>query len=167
MLKKIKKKIRQGYILKSLASNHPNKTFPISGSIKSAGIIVADNKTANFDMSGFFSNAHVQTLFISNKKRPKLNTDQKLYISDLNFWGLPKSNSIQWFVSNPFDILIDLTDINTDFIEYICAKSAAMFKVTKNKNSKAFDLIIQQEKLSDTNFFNEINKAITSFNSKK
>lgn len=167
MLASIKKKTRRKLISKVYAGKTNGKAFPTLSSIKSVGIIANegfDHKLAKF---GFLCAVNSNILLITNEIRPKNHTDEKLYVSDLNFWGLPKPHVIDWFVSKPFDILIDMTSNNTDFIEYICAKSVAKFKVAKNKSAKAYELIIQQAGLSDTGFINEIENAIKGFNSTK
>lgn len=63
---------------------------------------------------------------------------------DLNWYGKPKSNYVSDFCKTDFDILIDVSLLDTFQTKYIAAFSKAKFKVGKDgENSKTiFDLMI-------------------------
>ncbi len=67
--------------------------------------------------------------------------------NDLNFFFLPKSNSILDFIEKPFDMLIDLSTDNNFPLHFISNLSKAKFKIGKfNANSSCFDVMIDISK---------------------
>ena len=87
-----------------------------------------------------------------------------LYLSDKNFWGLPKKKYIKPFINETFDILIDLSDGTNQAIEYICAQSLAGLKTGTNPNSRVYDLIINQNTKNSKIFIDELEQTLNNLN---
>ena len=63
---------------------------------------------------------------------------------DLNWYRIPQGNTVQNFVAEEYEILIDLTLEDRLPIQYIMAKSRARFKVGRwsESNKKILDMMI-------------------------
>ncbi len=88
--------------------------------------------------------------FVKNKKDiqkflPKLSFD---YFSekDINIWGVPHNNYINDFIKEEFDILIDLSNLESIALKYIAGASAAKMKVGDNRSysSAFYDIILSK-----------------------
>jgi hypothetical protein len=165
MIKWVKQKMRNAIIESSLKSARRTIVFPVQDQIKTVGVITNQDNTAQYVKYIFGQAVLVDVLKFEIGKRPKENNDAVIYHSDRNWIGLPLKNRTEWFTSKCFDLLIDLNSEKNDTIEYICAKSAARFKVSINKNTPAYDLIIKQQNIDLKTFLNQIFETITRFNS--
>lgn len=165
MIKWFKLKMRNAIIESSLKSVRRTIVFPIQKQIKTIGVITNQENTTQKIKSVFGQTVLIDVLKIEPGKRPKENNNKVLYYSDINILGLPLKSRTEWFTNKCFDLLIDLNSEKNDTIEYICAKSEARFKVSKNKNTLTYDLIIKQQDIDIMTFLNQILEIITRFNS--
>lgn len=165
MIKWLKLKMRNAIIESSLRNVSRTILFPIKEQIKTIGAITNQEDTAQTIKNIFGQAVSVDILKFETGKRPKENNDTVLYHSDKNWLGLPLKSRTEWFTSKCFDVLIDLNSEKNDTIEYICAKSAARFKVSANKNTSVYDLIIKHQNIDIKTFLNQILETITRFNS--
>lgn len=167
MLKKLKNNIRARIIGKALAASNRMVSFPSIHSIKTVGLITDKYlQTTAFNKKSFYQ-ANFTQLTYSSQNRPKTDSNQTVFGSDLNFWGIPSEKIINWFTNENFDLLIDCTLQNNDVIDYICAKSKAKFKVSMKNDSKTSDLMINQNDDNLSVFFDELDNIIVNFNTKK
>ena len=165
MIKWFKLKMRNAIIDSSLKNVRRTIVFPVQEQIKTIGVITIQENTAQTIKNIFGQAVSVDVLKIEPGKRPKENNDAVLYHSDINWLGLPLKSRTEWFTEKCFDLLIDLNSEKNDTIEYICAKSTAQFKVSMNKKTSVYDLIIKQQNIDIKTFLNQILETITRFNS--
>lgn len=124
----------------------------------SIGIIFNATNQASFEKASAFAQTiiakNIQVLnigFVDNKEQLSFFTDKKgtkfFSRKNLNWWGKPKNPSVDYFIEKPFDILIDLSLIESYPIQYIVGLSQAKMKVGKflDKNSY-YDLMIDIKK---------------------
>jgi len=85
----------------------------------------------------------------------------------LNWYGKPKGNTVDNFVVNDYDILIDFSEGDCLPLKYILAQSKARFKVGKYRegNEEAYDLMIHTGKKSSfENYIKQINHFLSAIN---
>jgi hypothetical protein len=90
-------------------------------------------------------------------------------VADLNWKMKPEGTHIENFISNDFDILIDLTFENVAPLMYVLAKSRARFKVGAYHESKSnlLDLMIDMnEKTTFDQYLKKVNHFLTTLNKK-
>jgi hypothetical protein len=93
--------------------------------------------------------SHIMALGYSDEKalphylHAKLNFDA-ICQKDLNWYRIPQGNTVQNFMTEEYDILIDLTLHDRLPIQYIMAKSRARFKVGRfsESNKRILDMMI-------------------------
>lgn len=61
-----------------------------------------------------------------------------LTVKDLDFWGLPKKEKVDEFLSIKFEILLNIAMENNLVLEYLTALSKAQFKVGSSPNKKNY-----------------------------
>jgi len=152
-------------IEKSSLSSKRDIHFPMPSAIMTIGIIADNRMKFNFKLKSIAKNSELTFLLFDPDKRPKEKSDEVIYVSDLNFWRVPKFKMIDSFVSKPFDILINLMLPDSDAAQYVCAKSIARFKVGRTKNGRVYDLIIDRKEMGIAEFLDEIERTISNFNS--
>lgn len=70
---------------------------------------------------------------------------------DFDFWGIPKKDAIDRFISQHYDVYIDTTDQPNFFGQYIALKSNADLKITytdeieSTRDDNIFDMMIHGE----------------------
>ena len=69
----------------------------------------------------------------------KLNFDV-FSLKDLNWYRIPHGNVVQNFISEEYDVLIDLTVHDHLPLQYVLAKSKARFKVGRQSDANAYFL---------------------------
>jgi hypothetical protein len=86
--------------------------------------------------------------FVDQKGLPhylhaKLNFDA-ISLKDLNWYRIPHGNTVQNFMAEEFDVIIDLSLEDRLPIQYIMAKSRSRFKVGRwsDSNKKILDMMI-------------------------
>lgn len=74
---------------------------------------------------------------------PKISFDY-LHSKNLNWYGKPAGDKVRDFVQQPFDMLINLDLTGNVSLQYICAASAASFKVglQNGENDSILDFMI-------------------------
>lgn len=90
-----------------------------------------------------------------------LNTDYFLK-KEVNWYGRPNSKAVSNFVSQPFDILIDLTDYDCVPLRFVLGESKAKFKVGKYSelNEPYYDLLISVHDNSWNHYMEQVDKYI-------
>ncbi len=85
--------------------------------------------------------------------------------SDFNWKGEITDTSLQSFLEEPFDLLINYYDAPHCYLEYATALSQATFKVGfSNVNGKLFDLEVQEKASNVTAFLQETKKYLLALN---
>lgn len=148
---------------KVAGSSGRHVSFPLVQSIYKIGVITTSSLKFEF-ISGYF-NQHVEidSIEVKLEKRTKGDDSKAVFVSDLNFWGIPPKPLIQSFVDTPFDILINFAEPANEVANYICALSLAKFKVSKLQHHTIYDLIINQIDIDDKDYVNEIIKTLNNF----
>lgn len=85
----------------------------------------------------------VEEKAIPNHMSPKLNFDA-FCLKDLNWYRIPGGNTVNNFITEEYEVLIDLTLEDILPIQYILAKSRARFKVGRysEANKHFLDMMI-------------------------
>lgn len=89
--------------------------------------------------------------YVENKKQYEMFAEQSgfRFFSDkhCNWYGKPKSQSVDYFIGKDFDILMDVSLRDKSTIDYIVGLSKAKYKVGSIKqNDKLYDLMIDISK---------------------
>lgn len=150
-------------ITNALKSNKREKVFPKIGSIKEIAIISDHDVDKNTIQSLFGIQVRLQELKFIPTKRDKGDDSPGIFVSDINFFGVPASKLIETFVNTPFDILIDFTREKSGVVEFVCAKSVAKFKVGKHNTNSIFDLIINKPDLEEGKYSKVIVETLSNF----
>jgi len=84
--------------------------------------------------------------FISQKEAPShhshiLNSDY-FTLKEINWYGYPSGLAVDTFCQEEFDILIDISDGDNAALNTIVQRSIAGFKIGKNSEQEAYDLIV-------------------------
>ena len=151
-------KIRQRIIGRGINQSKREVIFPVIESIASAGIIVDGEPDTTLLTSGIKGNFNIgaSMLNLVNGKRKDDTRENVIYQSDLNIWKLPPEKFLKPFIDEPFDLLINLADVNNDSVTYICAISKAKFKISYQPNGTIFDLVISLNEDNKMNIVNEL-----------
>ena len=157
-------KIRKNRILKAVRQNRRQPVFPKFSSIQRIGCIGSNPVNSAIIFSKFNAGVLTNYLQFSAGKRPKGDESEVIFLSDLNFLGIPPRKLIKDFVDIPFDILINFSKGQQEAIDYICASSVAKFKVGKLAYPAIYDLVINGEAMDDTEYLNEIIRTLNNFN---
>lgn len=156
-------KLRENRILKIAKRNERQVVFPDVSKILKVGVI-ADGSLHSDLVNAYFDHAEeIEFLEVRNSVRPKGDDSQLIYVSDLNFLGIPPQRLIGAFVGKPFDILVNFASSSNDVINFICASSQARMKVSKYRWNDVYDLIIHQPEIDDVNYLKEIIRTLNNF----
>jgi len=159
----LKHQYRQKRILSFAERSERKIQFPVQNHIQTIGIVADFDFKSDFITQYFGSNVKMDVLLLNNEKRPKQDQNETIFLSDLDFWGIPPIKLIQPFVDKPFDILINFTSQQFDPVEYICARSKARFKISKYQYLTIYDLIINHPDIAINEYFKEIIKTLNNF----
>ena len=114
-------------------------------------------------------NLKVQALGFINEKNYPAYFHPMIYfniftLKDINWYGKPKTNTVQNFIKMDYDILIDMSAGDHFILKYIAGLSAARFKVGRfgDENDKYYDLMIMMDK--NLRFDDYINQVIHYLN---
>jgi hypothetical protein len=158
-----KYRYRQKMIVRSAQNVQRIRQFPKISSVRAIGF-VADESHIIQPLLAFFENGvTVQTLLFSFEKRIKNDDRDAIFSNDLNFWGLPPQGSVQAFVDQPFDLLINLLPSPFDPADFVCAQSLAGLKVGRYAQGDVYDLIIRQNDPELNTYMKEIIKTLNNF----
>lgn len=146
--------------IRRLLRDLPQDRKPIARNIgaarKVAIVYVVEDETAHNHVRNYVKRikedlgiSNVMALgFVEQKVLPhylhaKLNFDA-ISLKDLNWYRIPHGNTVQNFMAEEFDVIIDLTLEDRLPIQYIMAKSRSRFKVGRwsDSNKKILDMMI-------------------------
>lgn len=159
----LKHQYRQKRILTHADRNVRNIQFPVHNSIQTIGIVTDFDFQGDLVSQYFGSKVKMDALFLKKERRPKQDQSEIIYLSDLDFWGIPTMKMIQPFVDKPFDILINFTTQQFDPVEYICARSKAKFRISKYQHQAIYDLVINQPEIAINDYFKEMVRTLNNF----
>ena len=154
------KRIRNRIIKNSLHRNHTIPKYPDITTLSSIAYIFKDTPADQAKhWKSYNANVKISYLTYYTYKRPA-SVEGDLYKSDLNFWGLPNKTRIRDFISQPFDILINMADTDCDPATCISALSNAKFKISSHMYDTLYDLVIPVNITDHTEITPEIIKAL-------
>ncbi len=180
LFQKIKQILLNGYLkleLKDhLRERKPNR-FDFS-QIKTVGILFDSTKTEDFELVKRYilylreHHKRVKAIgFFTSKQIPEMAYSKLEYDffsgKELNWFGKPSSISIQNFIDEEYDLLIDLNVHNLFPLKYISALSKASFKVGKlfKNDVEIFDLMIDSEDSKSLKYFlRQVDTYVTMLN---
>jgi len=158
--------IIRDYLTKiNLKRNKRNIQFHNFESAKSIGLLFSINNKASFDIAkNYYKEIEAQKKDAHALGFVK-NTEElgQTYFGQGNFnfysakhfsrFGKIKENAISDFTNKEFDILINLSNNNSFYLEYPFALSKAKFKVSGIIDCKYSELNISYDKNKDLNYF--------------
>jgi hypothetical protein len=180
LFKKARLKTGNSILAKRVAKIKRKGYYSHFSEVKSIGIVWDASRVKEFtSISQFFQkmnerNINVKVIgYYAGKELPDQYTAIRFLScirrNELNFFHLPVSAETDFFVRNPFDILIDINFDKVLPLYYITSMSAARFKVglfDPDKNSPAFDLMIELKKpVQVDNYLTEIVHYLEIINS--
>lgn len=106
--------------------------LPEINSIKKVGVIWLPHQNEALEyLRNHFSNPHTifKRLCINTiKKTGKISINEVSH-ADINWWGLPKREKFEEFITTEFDLLLDLSMERSLVIDYFNALTTARFKI--------------------------------------
>lgn len=164
--KGFKYKVRKRIIQKATHNNSRCVVFPTINTLRTIAVVKYIDDKSDFEryLAKFSNNLKLVVFNISNNKGEKNLVNNQLSLAELNFWKLPSNKQIDAFVAEPFDLLINFLDFESDAIDYIFAKSEAKFKACTSLAGCCSDLLIEQKKFDGSLFLNELHKTFSNFN---
>lgn len=156
--------LRKNRILKAASQCSRQVVFPTTPSIQRIGCISDYSIELSLVRNNFSPGVQVNFIEFSAENRAKGNESETIFLSDLNFWGVPPGRLIQKFTAIPFDILINFASEQQEVVHYICASSVAKFKVSKQSSSTIYDLVINSKTMDDAHYLKEIIRTLNNFN---
>ena len=162
--KGLKYRIRDRAIKSAVSKNKRLVVFPKLDLIRSVGVIREAESSFDFNSKKLTGNARMVFLDIIKEKISEEVSENVISLSNLNFWGLPADKKIKPFISEPVDLLINFLDFKNDVADYICAWSKAKFKVNTSYSGDVYDLVIDQQPFNGSLYIDELEKAISNFN---
>jgi len=167
------KKSIQSFFLKSSVNNFEKskniakiKPFQTFSKTKKIGIIFNGFLKENIDVTRQFidyfkgKDISCDALGFVNKKKmnefnlASLNIDY-FNLNDCNFFGFPNTDKVRNFVSEKFDILVNISEEEHLMYNYIVAHSLAKFKIGKNNNI-LYNLLINTKSKLSQDFVSEV-----------
>lgn len=165
------KNIRRKQIIRDLKAAPRDKRIENIQEVKTVGVICRLDNEHNWTILNHFAKVmenqgkKVHIIAIQEQDINFVVTHQSTTIcrskTDLNFWGLPSSSSIEDFISNNYDLLIDTIGEENFFSQYLALRTTASLKVVyatpTEDPTEVFDLIIRGDghvELKD--FFNNV-----------
>ena len=143
-----------------------SKPFQTFSKTKKIGIIFNGFKKENIDLTrqliDYFKEKGISCEalgFVNEKKMNEfnlasLNIDY-FNLQDCNFFGFPKSDKINNFTSEKFDVLINISEEENLIYDYIISHSSAKFRIGK-KNHQLYDLLINTKTDLSKDFVSEV-----------
>lgn len=143
-----------------------NNSLQIAKNIETVGIIVNEGSEFDFEMlkklQRDIASSSSNFLVLTCKKTTESYNEFRGVIikeSDFSWNGSIKAVEIQDFLEKPFDMLIDFTNNNQVFNNYLVAKSKAKFKVGYTDiDDRLYDLMISAN--SEKLFIDELIKYL-------
>lgn len=165
------KNIRRKQIIRDLKSAPREKRIDNIQEVHSIGVICQLDTEQNWNILYHFAKVmenqgkSVHIIAMQNQDINFVVTHQATSIcrakTDINFWGLPSSDSIKHFSSQHFDLLIDTIGEENFFSQYIALRTPASLKIVyatpTEDPTEVFDLIIRGDgRVELKSFFNNI-----------
>lgn len=168
----MKKSIQSFFLKSSIKSFEKNKNnirtkpFKTFYKTKKIGIIFNGFLKENIDVTRQFidyfkeKGISCQALGFVNKKKmndfnlASLNIDY-FNLNHCNFFGFPKTDKVSNFLSEKFDILVNISEEEHLMYDYIVSHSLARFRIGKN-NNVLFDLLINTKSKLSQDFVSEV-----------
>lgn len=154
--KNLKRKAGKYFLSKKLRQFSRVRQMQTLKTAKTAGIIITPTDQESFEQIKKFLNyltginIKVYILgFVDDKKIPEnflfwkgINLFSR---TELNWAGIPESATVNDFISQPFDMLIDLSHPGFFPVQYISSLSLSGFKVGRfgSKNQNCYDLMFE------------------------
>lgn len=172
----IKQLFQKWAISKAIKSNNRVKAFKNLTQIKRAGIVFErTNDTIAKQVALLAKFLHEQDIEIDvvayvNLKKPTDELAQKtgltlFYNKDTNWYGKPKSEMMQKFTAQKFDLLIKADFSNAFPIHYICATSQASLIAGSSDDLRSiYDFIIEVENSATSDFHQQLIHYLTVIN---
>jgi hypothetical protein len=125
---------------------------------KFAKYIKGEFGTKRVFMMGYWDDAKENPDFLQTKVDFEFFTKK-----ELNWAGIPRGGNIDNFLSESFDVLIDMNSYFNVPLRYLAAKSSARLKVGRfsKENEPYFDIMIGDNKMDFENYCNELVKYLT------
>lgn len=97
--------------------------------------------------------------FVNNTKMNEfnlasLNIDY-FNLKDCNFFGFPKSDKVNNFISEKFDLIINISEEEGLIYDYLICHSLAKFRIGRN-NNEIYDLLINMKSKLSKDFVSEV-----------
>lgn len=126
---------------KLFSSNNRQVVFPNIDTARSIGVIWQPTQKEAFQYLKSYFNRE-QIIFrgfcvFEEITNPHQDTNT-LTVKDLDFWGLPKKEKVDDFLSIKFDILLNIALEDKLVLDYLTGLSKAKFKVGTSPNQKNF-----------------------------
>ncbi len=140
----IKQKYRERILKNEYTKIKRAPVAPKREDIKKVGIIwhPSQKEAVNY-LRNFFKQEIVRTFCVFDKISNPPDDKDGLTITDLNWWGLPKNEKINNFLSVHFDVLLNITPKQNFILNYLTALTNADFKIGSSKDEQNyFDLNI-------------------------
>lgn len=165
------KNFRRKQIIRDLKAAPRDKRIENISEIKTLGVICRLDNEQNWTILNHFAKVmenqgkEVHIIALQEDDINFVVTHQATTIcrtkTDINFWGLPSAASIQDFVSNNYDLLIDTIGEENFFSQYVALRTTASLKVVyatpAEDPSEVFDLIIRGDgQVELKGFFNNV-----------
>lgn len=158
LFKSIRQKTGSAILKRKLKNRKRNKSIFNFETSQLIGVVFKTDNQSDFEFVKKFlqflaeqNNKVVALCYVDAKKVPDYYLLRKGFNffsrNDLNFFFLPKTQSIVDFVERPFDILIDLSTDNNFPLNFISSLSKAKLKIGKLQRSRnCFDVMIDTSK---------------------
>ncbi len=156
------------------AKKHLNKTLLLkrevnSGSIRTVGVLVANNKNDNKllleGLAAVFgvSVSSIVVLQYCNDKKQALQLSGNVYTgNDLLFNGRFSAATVTNFIAMPFDTLISFYKSDDILLQLVSAKSKAKFKIGfSGSQAEIHDFSVDMELSSLESFFDTLKKYLS------
>jgi hypothetical protein len=138
----------------------PRERKPIAKNLalarKVAIVYVANDETAYTHVKNYVKRvkeelgiSHIMALGLTDEKtlphylHPRLNFEA-ITLKDLNWYRIPQGNTVENFMAEEYEVIIDLSLEDRLPVQYIVAKSRARFKVGRysESNKRILDMMI-------------------------
>lgn len=152
----IKQLYRERKFKAELAKIQRYPVVPSLDDVKKVGLIwQPSQKDAMNYLRDYFNKNHIifRTYCVFDELSNPLEANNALTVNDLNWWGIPKPETVSDFMSVKFDLLMNIALKQNFILDYITALTPAKFKVgTSDSEKNYFDLNINIGENQDTMF---------------
>lgn len=145
-------------------------TSSVKDKVTTIGVIVDEKNVRQVDRNELFTalgitHGDLMLLVYKEQQEKEATTPEIFTATDFGWNGSLKSNNLQDFVKNEFDLLINYTTELNLYTNMITLLSAATFKIGyANVDDRLFDLIISEPSFNTAVFHEEIRKYLMILN---